>query len=301
MRVLITGATGFIGSELIALLVQKGISIHYLTTSKKTDKKLPNAIGFYWNPEQGIFDENALIGVDAIIHLAGATISKRWTQKQKQQIIESRLLTSNILFKALKENPHQVKQIVCASAVGIYPDSKTTVYTENSTQIDDGFLGNVVMKWEESVDQFRRLDIKVCKLRTGIVLGRKGGALPEMIKPIRLNLGACFGSGKQIQSWIHIEDLCHLYLFAVENAWEGIYNAVSPDPVSNAKLTKAIAKVLKKRLFIPNIPRFIMKLLLGEMHELLFTDKNISPQKTVNAGFTFQYPTIEKALSDILE
>jgi len=301
MRILITGATGLVGSELISLLLQNNISIHYLTITEEKDKDQPNCTGFFWNPQQGIIDENCLIGVDAIIHLAGATISKRWTNAQKQQIIESRVLSSNTLYKALKENPHQVKQIVSASAVGIYPDSFTAVYTENSTAIDDGFLGNVVVKWEESVDKFKRLNIKVCKLRTGIVFAKKGGALQEMTKPIKLGLGSSFGDGKQIQSWIHIHDLAAMYFFAVQNSWEEVYNAVAPDPVTNEVQTKLIAKILKKPLFMPNIPRFLMKLILGEMHELLFTNKNVSPKKAIESGFTFQFPTIEKALRDILE
>jgi uncharacterized protein (TIGR01777 family) len=301
MRILITGATGLVGSELISLLLKNGVSVHYLTISKEKEKDRLNCIGFYWNPEQGIIDENCLMGVDAIIHLAGAPISKKWTNKQKQEIIESRVLSSNTLYKALKENPHQVQQIVSASAVGIYPNSNTIVYTENTAAVDDGFLGNVVVKWEESVDKFKRLNIKVCKLRTGIVLARKGGALPEMVKPIRLGLGAAFGNGKQIQSWIHIHDLAAMYFSAVQNSWEGVYNAVSPDPITNEVLTKKIAKILKKPLFLPNIPEFFMQLLLGEMHELLFTDKNVSPQKAIGNGFKFQYPAIDKALTNVLK
>lgn len=300
MRVLITGATGLIGGEMIPLLLKNNISVHYLTTSKQMVKDQPNCIGFYWNPEQGNMDENCLIGVDAIIHLAGATISKKWTNAQKQEIIESRLLSSNTLFKALKENPHQVTQIVSASAVGIYPDSPSEIYTEDSTNIDRGFLGNVVVKWEESVTKFQRLNLKVCTLRTGIVFAKKGGALPEMVKPIQLGFGAPFGNGKQIQSWIHIQDLANMYLFAVKNSWEGVYNAVSPEPISNEELTKEIATILKKPLLLPNIPKFIMKLLLGEMHLLLFTDKNVVPKKAIEQGFVFQYPHPKQALQDIL-
>ena len=300
MRILITGATGLIGSELISLLLKNNISVHYLTTSKEKVTDQPNCIGFYWNPEQGNIDENCFIGVDAIIHLAGATIAKKWTHKQKQEIIESRLLSSNTLFKALKENPHQVRQIVSASAVGIYPDSPSDIYTENSPCIDHGFLGNVVVKWEESVNKFQILNIKVCKLRTGIVFAKNGGALPEMVKPIQLGLGAAFGNGKQTQSWIHIQDLVNMYLFAVRNSWEGIYNAVSPEPISNEELTKEIATILEKPLLLPNIPKFIMKLLLGEMHLLLFTDKNVVPKKAIDNGFTFKYPNPRQALQNIL-
>jgi uncharacterized protein (TIGR01777 family) len=299
MKVLITGATGLIGNELVALLLQNGISIHYLTTSKKKIENQPNYKGFYWNPEQGTIDENCLMGVDAIIHLAGATISKRWTTSYKQEIIESRLLSSAVLFKALKNHPNQVKQIVSASGTAIYPNNDKVIYDENATEFDNSFLGNVVLKWEESVDKFKSLGLKVCKLRTGIVLSNKGGALIEMAKPIKIGFGAPFGTGKQMQSWIHIHDIAALYFFAITNDLEGVYNAVAPNPVSNEKLTIAIATVLRKPLFMPNIPKFMMNLLLGEMHELLFENRNISSQKSVAKGFVFKYKTIDEAIENI--
>ena len=299
MKVLITGATGLIGNELVSLLLQNGVSIHYLTTSKKKIENELNYKGFYWNPEQGIIDENCLMGVDAIIHLAGATISKRWTNSYKQEIIESRLLSSAVLFKALKNHPNQVKQIVSASGTAIYPNNDKVIYDENLQEIDNSFLGNVVYKWEESADKFKSLGLKVCKLRTGIVLSNKGGALIEMAKPIKMGIGSPFGTGKQIQSWIHIHDIAALYFFAISNDLEGVYNAVAPIPVSNEKLTMTIATVLKKPLFMPNIPKFMMKLLLGEMHELLFENRNLSTQKIIDKGFVFKYKTIEKAIENI--
>jgi uncharacterized protein (TIGR01777 family) len=283
MKILITGATGLIGSALVPLLLRHGISVNYLTTSKEKIKNSERYSGFYWNPQQCQIDEGALIGVDAIIHLAGATIAKRWTGAYKQEIIESRIFSANLLFNVLKKNPHQVTQIVSASAIGIYPDSLTNVYSENDPQKDPGFLGHVVEKWEQSVDKFRLLGIKVCKLRTGLVLSEKGGALPQMAKPISLNVGSAFGSGNQIQSWIHLDDLVSLYLFAVENKLEGIYNAVAPNPVTNETLTRAIAGILSKPLFMPNVPKFAMKLVLGEMHELLFASQNVSAAKIISA------------------
>lgn len=301
MKILITGATGLIGTELVALLLQNGVTVHYLTTSKKKIESKPNYHGFFWNPNQGIIDENALMGVDSIIHLAGATISKRWTPKYKQEIIESRILSSNVLYKALKEHPHSVKQIVSASAIGIYPDSLTKVYTEENKEVDESFLGKVVMKWEESVNKFKCLNVKVVKIRTGLVLSNKGGALPEMKKPINMGLGSPFGSGKQIQSWIHIHDLVELYLFAVQNELDGAYNAVAPNPVTNKKLTQEIAAVLKKPLFMPNIPKFLMALVLGEMHTILFASQNVSNEKIESEGFKFQYKQVDKALKNLLE
>lgn len=301
MKILITGATGLIGKELVALLLQNGLTVHYLTTSKKKIESQSNYHGFYWNPHQGIIDENALMGVDSIIHLAGATISKRWTPKYKQEIIESRILSSNVLFKALKDHPHTVKQIVAASAVGIYPDNLTKLYTEEETAVDESFLGKVVLKWEESVNKFKLLNIKVAKIRTGLVLSGKGGALPEMEKPIKMNIGSPFGSGKQMQSWIHIHDLVEMYFFTVRQELNGIYNAVAPNPVTNKKLTQEIAAVLKKPLFMPNIPKFLMKLILGEMHVILFSSQNVCSKKIEEAGFVFQFKQIDKALKNLLE
>ena len=301
MKILITGATGLIGSELVTLLLRNGDTIHYLTTSKKKIESKPNYHGFYWNPNQGIIDENALMGVDSIIHLSGATISKRWTSKYKQEIIESRILSSNVLFKALKANPNSVKQIVSASAIGIYPDDLTKVYTEEEIEVDESFLGKVVMKWEESVNKFQLLNIKVVKVRTGLVLSEKGGALPEMMKPIKMGIGSPFGTGKQVQSWIHIQDLIEMYYFAVQNNLDGVYNAVAPNPVTNKRLTEEIAAVLKKPLFMPNIPKFLMAFVLGEMHSLLFASQNVSSKKIEKEGFVFQYKKVDKALKNLLE
>ena len=300
MKVLVTGATGLIGTELVSLLLQNGISVNYLTTSKNKIVNELNYNGFYWSPEKGIIDENCLMEVDSIINLAGANISKRWTNSYKQEIIESRLLSSALLFKAIKNNPNQVKQIVSASGTSIYPNSDTVIYDENSTQVNNSFLGNVVIKWEESTDKFASLGLKVCKLRTGIVLSTKGGALVEMLKTIKIGLGSSFGSGKQIQTWIHIHDIASLYYFAIKNNLDGVYNAISPNPVSNEELTVAISKVLKKALFMPNIPKFIMKLILGEMHELLFENRNLSAKKIIDKGFVFKYKTIDEALKNIL-
>jgi uncharacterized protein (TIGR01777 family) len=301
MKILITGATGLIGSELVALLLQNGITIHYLTTSKRKIETQPNYHGFFWDPNQGIIDENALMGVESIIHLAGATISKRWTPKYKQEIIESRILSSNVLFKALKANPHSVKQIISASAIGIYPDNLSKVYTEEEQEVDESFLGKVVLKWEESVHKFKLLNIKVAKIRTGLVLSNKGGALPEMMKPIKLGLGSPFGTGKQVQSWIHIHDLVELYLYAVQNQLDGTYNAVAPNPITNKKLTQEIAAVLNKPLFMPPIPKLLMSIVLGEMHTLLFASQNVSSKKIQNHGFVFKFKQVDKALVDLIE
>lgn len=300
MTLLITGATGLVGSEIVSLFLKNNHTVHYLTTSKDKIIDEPNYKGFYWNPKQGVLDESCLNEVEVIIHLAGASVSKRWTSNYKQEIIESRIDTSNLLFKALKHHPNQVKQIVSASAIGIYQDSLTEIYHEDSKKFGDDFLTNVVLKWEESVDKFSLLHLKVCKLRIGLVLSDKGGALSEMIKPIKLGLGSPFGSGLQMQSWIHISDLAQLFYFATQQQLEGVYNAVAPNPVTNKALTKSIAKVLNKPLFMPAIPKFAMQLVLGEMHQLLFSSQHVSSKKIENQNFKFQFDDLESALIDLL-
>lgn len=300
MKILITGATGLIGKELVTLLLQNGISVHYLTTSKKKIEGEPHYQGFFWDPQKGIIDENCLLGVDAIIHLAGANIAKRWTNSYKQEIIESRILTSDLLYKALKNNPNDVKQIVSASAIGIYPDSYEKCYSEDNAEISPTFLGIVTERWEESVEKFKCLNISVCKLRIGLVLANEGGALPQMVKPIKSGLGAAFGTGKQMQSWIHLHDLANMFLYAVQNNWNGVYNAVAPHPVTNSELMEAIGKALNKDIILPNIPKFLLKVMLGEMHILLFESQNVSAQKALDNGFQFKYKILDKALDSLL-
>ncbi len=299
MKILITGATGLIGKELTQLLLANNHTVHYLTTSKTKIEEQSNYIGFYWNPQEGKIDENCLYGVDVIVHLAGANIANRWTNAYKQEIIESRTLSGELLFNLVKKYPNQVKQIISASGTAIYPESLSTIYDETTTETEDSFLSHVVKKWEEAADRFQVLGLKVCKLRTGIVLSNKGGALPEMVKPIKFGFGAGMGSGKQMQSWIHITDLVSLYYLAIEKQLEGVYNAVTPNPISNQQLTKVIAKTLKKPLFLPNIPKFIMQLILGEMSYLLFSGKNLSAEKVIKTGFRFQFPKIEQAIADL--
>ncbi|HNP33832.1 MAG TPA: TIGR01777 family oxidoreductase [Flavobacterium sp.] len=299
MKILVTGATGLIGKELVKLLLSRQHTVHYLTTSKSKIENKPNYQGFYWNPQLGKIDDNCIYEVDIIIHLAGANIAKCWTNSYKQEIIESRILSSELLYNLVKKHPNQVKQIISASGTAIYPESHIKTYDETITETDDGFLSHVVRKWEESVDRFQVLGLKVCKLRTGMVLSNAGGALPKMIKPLKIGLGAAIGNGKQIQSWIHINDLVRIYCFVMENQLEGVFNAVAPNVVSNQELTKVIARALKKPLFLPNVPQFTMKLLLGEMSSLLFSSKNLSSQKIINEGYRFKFPGIEEAIADL--
>lgn len=296
MKVLITGATGLVGSELVSLLLKNGVTINYLTTAESKLQNETNYKGFLWNPEKGDIDENSLEDVDAIIHLAGASISKRWTDSYKQEILESRVLSTTLLHGALKSKPNKVSHFISASAIGIYPDSLDKVYSEDETEFDNSFLSHVVQRWETAVDRIKQLNIKVSKIRTGLVLSGKGGALKEIAGPVKLGVGAAFGSGKQMQSWIDIYDLVHIYYFVLVHELEGVFNAVAPFPVTNKTLVKEIAKVLDKPFFLPNIPKFFMEMTLGEMHTLLFVSQNVSAKKIIGEGYQFKYLSLEKAL-----
>lgn len=301
MTVLITGATGLVGQELVSLLLQNGFTVHYLSTSKSKLVSQNNYKGFYWNPKTSEIDLNALTDVEVIVHLAGASVAKKWTPSYKQEIIESRVLSTRLLYKTLQKNLHQVKQIVSASAIGIYPNDLNYIYHETDNKVDNSFLGNVVQQWEEEVNQFEKLNIKVAKIRIGIVLAKNGGALQEMTKPIKMGVGAAFGSGLQYQSWIHIQDLVAIFQFAIQNQLSGVFNGVAPYPVTNSELTKAIAKTLGKPLFLPNIPQFVMKIVLGEMHQILFSSQHVSCRKLLDLKYQFKFASLDKALNDLLK
>jgi len=300
MKILITGATGLVGKQLVKQLLSEGHQVNFLTTRKDAIDSLPNCTGFYWNLKNGTIDITCINGVDKIIHLAGASVANRWTKKYKKEIIDSRLITAQLLLKTLKENNHSVNQIISASAIGIYQHSYDSVYDEEVTTFSNGFLGEVVQQWELAADTFSELNIGVTKIRIGVVLAHNGGALQKMAQPIVLGLGAPLASGKQYLSWIHIKDLIQLFVFLLESNNVGVFNAVAPNPVTNSKLTKAIAKQLNKSLFLPNVPKFLLQLVLGEMHEMICDSQKVSSLKIEKKGFVFQYKTLENSLKDLL-
>ncbi|ANO48089.1 nucleoside-diphosphate sugar epimerase [Flavobacterium columnare] len=301
MKVLVTGATGLVGKEIIKILYAKGIFVHYLTTSRNKLTHSDNTKGFYWNPQKGEIDSACIEGVHSIIHLAGASISKRWTSGYKQEIINSRILPMQILYKLLQNTPNEVKNIVTASAIGVYPSCIEKYYTEDFLDFDDSFLSNVVKKWEESADKFIHLGVKVCKLRIGLVLSKKGGVLPEILNPLQVGLGVLFGSGQQWQSWIHIKDLARLFVFTLDLQLQGIYNAVAPDPVTHKEFMFILNRFLEKPLIVVNLPKFLMKLILGEKHVLLYDSQRVSSLKIQQKGFQFLYANLDDALNNLLK
>jgi len=301
MKLLITGATGLIGRAIVELANKQGFSVNYLTTDKAKIIRNENFKGYYWDPESQKIDIQCFEGVTSIINLAGASISKRWTFGNKQQILASRVNSIKTLIQGLeKVDTSKISSIVSASAIGIYPNSLSVYYSEEEKLIDDSFLGSVVQSWEQEMEAFNAFDIPVAKIRIGMVLSKDGGALPQLIKPAKKLLGAAFGSGKQWQSWIHIADLARMFLFISQNRLQGIYNGVSPNPVTNQKMISEIAKTLEMPLLLPNIPRFAMRAILGEMSYLLFVSHRVSSKKIAEEGFTFQHPTIGNALQYFL-
>jgi len=300
MKILITGATGLVGTEIVINALAKKHTVHYLTTNRTKIVTKENYKGFYWNPKKLEVDINCLNGVDVIINLAGASISKKWSATHKKAILESRIKTIQLLKKLVSENEHQVSQIVSASALGIYPSSFSNKYDESELEINPSFLGKVVEAWEKEIVALESLELKITIIRIGIVLSKEGGAITEMVKPIKLGAGAALGSGKQWQSWIHVSDLARLFLYTIENKLEGVFNGVASTPVTNKELTKAIAKELDKPFILPNVPAFMMKLILGEMSAIVLESQYLKNNKIKDAGFEFEYHTIDDTLGSIL-
>ena len=303
MHILITGATGLVGSVLRQEAVKKKHTIHFLTTQKNQLHAHKNAKGFYWNPSLGTIDSACFEGVDCIVHLAGATVSKPWTKAYKQQILSSRLQSTRLLREVLKEQSgnHQVKQIICTSAIGRYPPSHTERYSEDfSAESSASFMEEVVALWEEEISQFSELGIAVATFRIGLVLSAKAGILPTLAQPVRWGVGAAFGTGRQGQSWIHIDDLARLILTAAAQKWESTFNAVAPHPVSQKELLQTLAQVLKRPFWFPPLPPFIAKVLLGERSQLVLNSQWVCANKVLQKDFAFQYPKLKPALAHLL-
>ena len=300
--ILITGGTGLIGAALSQFLADKGHEILILSR-----KKTASGNFFHWDPDNDFIDPAAIGKADFIIHLAGAGVAdKRWSTKRKKIIEESRTKTASLLVKALTGTPNKVQAVISASGIGWYgPDSKIPNPRpfEEPDPADADFLGETCRRWEAAITPVTGLGKRLVVLRTGLVLSEKGGALAEFRKPIRLGTAAILGSGKQMISWIHIEDLCRLYGEAIERKeYSGIYNAVTPNPVDNRTLTLALAKRLKGRYFVPvYVPSFLLKWLIGEMSIEVLKSTTVSAKKIRSAGFQFLYPSIEAALDQLVK
>lgn len=296
--VLITGASGAIARALSKKL-ENNYSIRFLTRKKEAENE------FEWDLETLIIDEKAFENVSHIIHLAGANISeKRWTEDRKEELISSRVDSAKLILNTLKKKNLKLKSFISASGINYY-GTKTTnkIFTENDAPGND-FLSEVVVVWEKAADEFKENDIaeRVVKIRTAVVFSKKDGALAKMMTPIKFGVGSPIGSGKQYMPWIHIDDICSIYEFALKNSEiEGAFNATAPQHTTNENLTKYIAKILKKPLFMPNVPSFILKLIFGELSSVLLEGSRASSEKIQKAGFEFKFPDLEVALEDLLK
>lgn len=302
--VLITGGTGMVGQSLTDTLVQHGYEVIILTRSPKMSSRLHVSFA-KWDIDQNYIDPKALEAAHIIVHLAGESVAtKRWTEKRKKEILDSRVKSGLLLSHALKTMKHQVHTFIGASAIGWYgPDNLQSLkdgFIETDS-VDHSYLGETCKAWEDSVASIAALGIRQVTLRIGIVLNKRGGALLEFIKPARLAVAAILGNGKQMVSWIHHQDLSAMILFVLSNkSVTGIFNAVAPEPISNEKLTIQIATLYHPWHIKLHVPAWVLKILLGEMSIEVLKSAKVSSKKIQEQGFEFKYPTISSALQQLL-
>lgn len=303
--VLITGGTGLIGSVLARRLCAKGYAVIILTRSMPEEPLGIQGVSYaIWDVEAGRIDSSAVAKADHIIHLAGANVAeKRWTRARKQLILESRTKSSALVVKALQETGNKVQSVISGSAIGWYgadtPASLKQGFVETDPA-DEAFLGTTCDAWEQSIRPVEQLGKRLVLIRTGIVLSGEGGAYAEFVKPIRFGIAAILGGGSQVISWIHIEDICRMFIYALENNLSGVYNGVAPAPVTNKALTLMIAKAIRKSFFIPiHVPVFILKLVLGEMSIEVLKSATVNADKIRIAGFQFLFPSAEAAVHNL--
>lgn len=303
--ILITGGTGMIGTALSQMLIGKSHKVILL--SRNTSHPAPGNISIaHWDPYKGVIDAEAVKAADFIVHLAGAGVAdKRWTARRKKEIVESRTHSSELLVKALKEIPNKVQAVISASGIGWYgpdpsiPNPRPFVETD---PVDEDFLGETCRLWEASITPVTAMGRRLVVFRIGIVLSKEGGALTEFRRPVKLGVAAVLGSGRQVMSWIHVDDLCRLFLQAMEDsAMSGVYNAVAPQPADNKTLTLELARRIKGRYFVPvYVPSFVLKLVVGELSIEVLKSATISAVKTRQSGFQFLYPSIQSALDNLM-
>jgi uncharacterized protein (TIGR01777 family) len=298
-KVLIAGGTGLIGSRLSLLLTEKGYQVSHLSRNPKSDSPYP---AYHWDPAKGVMDENAIVESDYIINLAGAGIADaRWTDARKKLIINSRVQGNHLLLKTLQETGHSPKAFISGAAIGYYGDrGEQEVWEEDGPGI--GFLSESCIQWEKSIQAIMQTDIRTVAIRIGLVLSTQGGALEKMLLPLYALTSTYFGNGQQWYSWIHIDDLCRQFIFALENKeMSGIYNGVSPHPARN----KTIAQQLPKAKGVPAVilpaPALALRVAMGEMADAVLTSTKVSADKILAAGFKFEHPELTEALKHLLK
>ena len=307
--VLITGGTGLVGTALTKALLQKGYRVIILTRRIGEKNETENLSYALWDVKKQQIDLAAVQKADYIVHLAGAgVVEKKWTEAYKKEIVESRTESSRLIVDSLKNIDNKVKAVISASAIGFYGASPLQTssgwggFKENDNP-DNSFLGQTCKLWEESIEPVVNLGKRLVKLRTGIVLSNDGGALTEFIKPIRFGMAAILGNGKQMVSWIHIDDLCRLFIAGIENEnLQGTYNAVAPEPVTNKLLTLSLAKAIKGKFYLPfYVPAFVLKLMMGQRSIEVLKSATVSCKKIMDTGFTFNFSTIESAIDNLVK
>lgn len=297
-NVLISGGSGFVGKHLTDLLLANGYSVSILSRSQKQNTEQVNY--YQWDVDANFIDENAVLKADYIIHLAGEGIAdKRWTTKRKEAIVKSREKSIHLIYNVLKNNNKKPEAFVSASGVGIYgAKNGSEICTENTPPAHD-FLGSTCQKWEVAADTIASLGIRTVKIRTGLVLGKNEGFLKQLVPVFKLKLGSALGSGKQYMPWIHIDDLCGIYFKSLNNSEiKGAYNAAVLDNTTNTVFSKTLAKLFGYSMWLPNVPAFVMQLILGEMAQIVLTGQRVSSDKIESTGFKFQHTSLEEALRD---
>lgn len=298
-KIVIAGGSGLVGKKLTQMLVEKGHEVAWLTRKSKQHTAIKQ---FEWDVNKQTIDKAVFDFAEVIINLAGAGVAdKKWTDAYKKEIYDSRILSTQLFANALCEYKNTVNTYISASAIGIYGNNTALNTTEN-TPAAHTFLAKVCEDWETAVKPIENLGIRTGIIRVGVVLAKDGGFIKEVSTPINLFFGAALGSGEQQTSWIHIDDLCSMFIILVEHKnLSGVFNGVAPNPETNKKLTQLLAKQLHKPLILPNAPGFVIKLLFGEMGDMLLGSQHISAQKILATGFTFQFPTAQQALADLVQ
>ncbi|WP_044211422.1 TIGR01777 family oxidoreductase [Flammeovirga sp. OC4] len=291
MKILITGGSGLVGKELSKKLIRGGHKVSWLSRKEDLSKSIPR---YKWDLTQKTIDKKAFEGVDVVVHLAGKNVGEgRWTSKAKEEILNSRVVATTLLMETINALEHPPKAVICASAIGYYGDRADELVDEKANAGTD-FLADVVRKWEETMDILSVS--RLVKLRLGVVLSNQGGALSKMIQPIKMGVGAALGSGDQWMSWISLEDIVRLIIFSIENdQMEGTYNAVTSTPLTNKEMTKRVAKFYHRPLILPNVPVFVLKLLLGESVALVLNSTKVKSLDK-NLNFDFKNEEIETVL-----
>ena len=299
--VCITGGTGLIGSSLMRILKLSAYRVLVLSRQKSDD---PESILRYWDIDKGIIDPVAVENADHYVHLAGTSVGEgRWTEQRKKEIRDSRIKSTRLLYDTIAKSKKRPKTFISASAIGVYGhDTGGILLDEERIKPGDDFLATVTREWEEEVNKISELGVRVVILRIGLVLSYFGGAVPKLMKLSSLGLSAPVGSGQQYISWIHLDDLIDLIKYCIEcPGVKGTFNAVAPNPVTNKEFTRSMASILEKPFFLPPVPGFMLKMILGEKASIILGGNKVSSKKIIDAGYNFRFEKIDDALYNILK